>query len=201
MFTANAALAAEGTFEPPKSEPPKPEVLTSEKPKLGLTRPGLSKSGPSMVKTHIPTLVETVRFSGDIRLCGEKIPFTDPEVRERLEKEMMLAVWNRPQVMLWLKRAHRWFPHIEKVLREEKLPLDLKYLPLWRVRSSPMGNPLKVRSDTGSLLRAQVKDMDCALIQKSTNAGICSRPQGLPAAILKKLYSQFKFIPAGHVRI
>lgn len=88
------------------------------------------KPEPPIVNSHIPTLVEVVRFSGDIRLCGEKIPFTDPEVRERLEKEMMLAVWNRPQVMLWLKRAHRWFPYIESVLKQEKLPLDLKYLPI-----------------------------------------------------------------------
>lgn len=105
MFAASLTLAAEEKSEPSKSERPS-------------------------VKTHIPTLVEAVRFSGDIRLCGEKIPFTDPEVRERLEKEMMLAVWNRPQVMLWLKRAHRWFPHIESVLKQEKLPLDLKYLPI-----------------------------------------------------------------------
>ncbi|MGM0656737.1 MAG: transglycosylase SLT domain-containing protein [Thermodesulfobacteriota bacterium] len=110
IFAAHVTLAAEENVEPPKS--------------------GSPKLGPPIVRTHIPTLVETVRFSGDIHLCGEKIPFTDPEVRERLEKEMMLAVWNRPQVMLWLKRAHRWFPHIESVLKQEKLPLDLKYLPI-----------------------------------------------------------------------
>lgn len=89
---------------------------------------GPPQLGPSIVRTHIPDLLETIRFSGDIRLCGEKIPYTDPEVRERLEKEMMLAVWDRPQVILWLKRAHRWFPHIESVLKRERLPLDLKYL-------------------------------------------------------------------------
>lgn len=110
IFAAHLTLAAEEEFGPPQSESP--------------------QLGPPIVRTHIPTLVDAVRFSGDIRLCGEKIPFTDPEVRERLEKEMMLAVWNRPQVMLWLKRAHRWFPHIEGVLKQEKLPLDLKYLPI-----------------------------------------------------------------------
>ncbi len=78
----------------------------------------------------IPSLLETVRFSGDIRLCGEKIPHGQAEVRERLEKEVMLAVWNRPQVILWLKRAHRYFPLIETILKEEKLPRDLKYVPI-----------------------------------------------------------------------
>lgn len=115
MVAAYSALAAEE-----KSELPPTELPTAE----------LPTTGPPIVRTHIPTLVEATRFSGDIRLCGEKIPFTDPEVRERLEKEMMLAVWNRPQVMLWLKRGHRWFPYIESVLKQEKLPLDLKYLPV-----------------------------------------------------------------------
>lgn len=110
IFAAHLTLAAEEEFVPPQSELPP------------LRSP--------VVRPHFPTLVEAVRFSGDVHLCGEKIPFTDPEVRERLEKEMMLAVWNRPQVMLWLKRAHRWFPHIEGVLKQEKLPLDLKYLPI-----------------------------------------------------------------------
>ncbi|MCW8801671.1 MAG: lytic transglycosylase, partial [Desulfobacter sp.] len=120
IFSAHLTLAAEEEFGPQKPEPLQSESIQSEPPRLG----------PPIVRTHIPTLVEAVRFSGDVRLCGEKIPFTDPEVRERLEKEMMLAVWNRPQVMLWLKRAHRWFPHIESVLKQENLPLDLKYLPI-----------------------------------------------------------------------
>ena len=115
IFSGHLTFAADEKSEPIKIEPPKAEQATS---------------GPPIVRTHIPTLVEAVRFSGNITLCGEKIPFTDPDVRERLEKEMMLAVWNRPQVMLWLKRAHRWFPHIEQVLKQEKLPLDLKYLPV-----------------------------------------------------------------------
>lgn len=93
----------------------------------------LAAEGPVLkpvARAHIPTMTETTRFSGDIRLCGEKIPYHDQDVRERLEKEMMLAVWNRPQVVLWLKRAHRYFPHIEKILKEENLPLDLKYVPV-----------------------------------------------------------------------
>lgn len=132
MFAAHVTvtLAAEEKSEPSKFETPNLGALKSEEPECKFIKPELVKTEPPATATYIPTLVETVRFSGDISLCGEKIPFTDPEVRERLEKEMMLAVWNRPQVMLWIKRAHRWFPHIEKVLKEEKLPLDLKYLPI-----------------------------------------------------------------------
>ncbi|MEH0021060.1 MAG: transglycosylase SLT domain-containing protein [Desulfobacter sp.] len=86
--------------------------------------------GGSPDRHAVPPLLETLRFSGDIDLCGQDIPYDRTEIRERLEKEMMLAVWNRPQVILWLKRAHRYFPHIEKILREENLPLDMKYVPV-----------------------------------------------------------------------
>jgi hypothetical protein len=135
IFAVPFTMAAQEKSEPVNSKPIKPQLIKIELPNSEPSAPESIKSDPSTsepasVKTHIPTLVETVRFSGDLRLCGEKIPFTDPEVRERLEKEMMLAVWNRPQVMLWLKRAHRWFPHIERILKKEKLPLDLKYLPI-----------------------------------------------------------------------
>ena len=88
------------------------------------------KTSPAAVKQVFPPLVESIRFQAKIELCGKQIPHDIPEVRERLEKEMLLAVWNRPQVILWLKRASRYFPHIEKILKEENLPQDLKYVPV-----------------------------------------------------------------------
>jgi len=130
ILAAPFTMAAQEKSEPTPSKPIQSPLIEIELPNTELPVPEKIESEPPGVKTHIPTLVETVRFSGDLHLCGEKIPFTDPEVRERLEKEMMLAVWNRPQVMLWLKRAHRWFPHIERILKKEKLPLDIKYLPI-----------------------------------------------------------------------
>lgn len=83
-----------------------------------------------VVRSHIPALMDVTRFSGKIELCGIRVPYETPQIRERLEKEVMLAVWNRPQVILWLKRVNRYFPHIEKILKQEKLPLDMKYIPV-----------------------------------------------------------------------
>ncbi len=45
-----------------------------------------------------------------------------------MEKQLILSLWNRPQVMLWLKRSRRYLPHIEKMLRESDMPDDLKYV-------------------------------------------------------------------------
>jgi hypothetical protein len=50
------------------------------------------------------------------------------EVRERFEKELLLSLWDRPQVILWLKRSRRYMPTIERMLKEKGLPEDLKYV-------------------------------------------------------------------------
>ena len=61
-------------------------------------------------------------------LCGEELPLSRPAVREKLEYEFLMAVNHQAQVELWRRRAKRYFPLIEKALREAGLPDDLKYL-------------------------------------------------------------------------
>ena len=63
-------------------------------------------------------------------LCGEPVPLNEPEVREDLDREFVIEVWSRAQTTMWLKRAHRYFPEIERKLRARRLPLDLKYVAL-----------------------------------------------------------------------
>ena len=63
-----------------------------------------------------------------VSICGEPMPLENRRVWEMLDREFTIAVWNRAQVFMWLKRAGRYFPHIEKRLAETGMPDDLKYL-------------------------------------------------------------------------
>jgi LysM repeat protein len=63
-----------------------------------------------------------------VALCGEQLPLDERQVWERLDREFTIAVWNRAQVFLWLKRAGRYFPYIEAELAAAGMPDDLKYL-------------------------------------------------------------------------
>ncbi len=76
----------------------------------------------------LPSLMDSVRVAGPLDFCGEPVPIEREGVRERLEKELLLTLWDRPQVILWMKRFPRYMPHIEKMLAEEQMPADLKYL-------------------------------------------------------------------------
>jgi hypothetical protein len=78
----------------------------------------------------LPALMASVRITGSLEFCGEPVSLEDPELRERLEKELLLTIWDRPQVVLWIKRSPRYLPLIEKVLKENGLPEDLKYIPI-----------------------------------------------------------------------
>ena len=56
------------------------------------------------------------------------IPLENPQVWEMLDREFNITVWDRAQVFMYLKRAGRYFPYIEKKLSEAGMPMDLKYL-------------------------------------------------------------------------
>ncbi len=75
-----------------------------------------------------PALMASVNITEPIDFCGESVPLDSREVRERLEKELLLTIWDRPQVALWIKRTTRYLPIIEKMLSENEMPDDLKYV-------------------------------------------------------------------------
>ena len=75
-------------------------------------------------------LYEDFPLPDSLSLCNEQVPLDNVNAREMLEREFTIAVWDRAQVILWLKRAGRYFPHVEKRLKEASMPDDLKYIPI-----------------------------------------------------------------------
>lgn len=63
-----------------------------------------------------------------ISLFGESMPLANRHVWEMMDREFTISVWDRAQVFMWIKRAGRYLPYIEKKLAEEGMPDDLKYL-------------------------------------------------------------------------
>ena len=75
-----------------------------------------------------PSLVESIRIQTPLEFCGEPVPLDDQQVRERLKKEMLISLGDRPQAILWLKRSKRYLPIIEKMLAANGIPEDIKYV-------------------------------------------------------------------------
>ena len=81
-------------------------------------------------KFFLPSLIESTRINYPVYYCKEILPLNDPVTREKFEKEIILTLWDRPQIILWVKRSGRHMNFIEKVLLENNMPLDLKYIPV-----------------------------------------------------------------------
>ncbi len=74
------------------------------------------------------TFIQDVRLPAKFDFCGEAVPLDDPEVSERIDYELVSNVHLHSRTILVLKRAHRWFPQIEPILKEYHIPDDFKYL-------------------------------------------------------------------------
>ena len=83
-------------------------------------------------------ILEAIRITEPLNFCGEPVPLSSPDVRERLERELLLSLDNSDDIILWLKRANRYFPEIEKVLKAHALPDDLKYIAIAESSLKPL---------------------------------------------------------------
>ncbi|MBK9248431.1 MAG: transglycosylase SLT domain-containing protein [Ignavibacteria bacterium] len=70
----------------------------------------------------------SLKFPDYLSFCGERVPLDIPEVRERAEREFYINLQTPGQLILYIKRAGRYFPLFEKILKEDNAPDDLKYL-------------------------------------------------------------------------
>ncbi len=66
----------------------------------------------------------------EILFAGEKVPLSEPEVYERLDREIHSNTYFHSNTILYFKKANRWFPVIEPILKENGIPEDFKYLTL-----------------------------------------------------------------------
>lgn len=70
----------------------------------------------------VPPLPDKLEFA------GEEVPLDNYWVREGLDRELTAICYQHSSTLLCIKRAARYFPTLEKILKEEGVPEDIKYL-------------------------------------------------------------------------
>lgn len=63
-----------------------------------------------------------------ISFAGEPVPLNTADVFERFEREIYINAYWQSNMILMMKRAGKFLPTIEKILREQGIPEDFKYL-------------------------------------------------------------------------
>lgn len=73
-------------------------------------------------RIYSPVLPDTLYFA------GERVPLELYYVYEGLDREVMVNMYWQSNMLLWIKRANRYFPIIEPILKANGVPDDFKYL-------------------------------------------------------------------------
>lgn len=63
-----------------------------------------------------------------LTFAGDTIPIQDPEIRERLEKELWINTYWQSNTAQWIKKSEKWFPLIDSILKANQIPEDFRYL-------------------------------------------------------------------------
>ena len=98
-----------------------------------------------------PSIPEEMDF------CGEEVPLRYYDIRESLERELMVNMYFHSQTLLLIKKSQRYLPTIEPILKKYKIPDDFKYL---MIAEGNLSNSVSPAGATGfwQLLKGTAED-------------------------------------------
>lgn len=92
----------------------------------------VGEDGRLQYKWYAPQVPKNMSFA------GEKVPLDRFEIKERLDRELLVNYYAHGGTLYVLKLSTRVFPTIEKILKQNGVPDDFKYL---CVAESSLQNP------------------------------------------------------------
>lgn len=135
--------------------------------------------GQQSVKEASDTVYHMAELPLNFVIAGDTIDLTGYENRERLDYELCSFTYSHINTTLSIKRANRYFPVIEKILREEGIPDDMKYLAVVESSLNPMARSYAGAVGMWQFMEGTAKDFGIRVdknvderynIEKSTRA-------------------------------
>ena len=79
-------------------------------------------------KLYTLSQTNSVAIPDQVDFCGETVNLDRFDLRERYDREINTFTYLHATTLLYLKRANRYFPVIEPILKKNGIPDDFKYL-------------------------------------------------------------------------
>ncbi|WP_298766485.1 lytic transglycosylase domain-containing protein [uncultured Polaribacter sp.] len=81
-------------------------------------------------QTHETYKIKALKLPENLNLAGERVPVEINDVKERMERELLVNTYWQSNGILLIKRANKYFPVLEPLLKKYGLPDDFKFLAL-----------------------------------------------------------------------
>ena len=72
--------------------------------------------------------VYALQVPDNLDFAGESMPLENPDILERMDRELLVNTYWQSNGLLMFKRARKYFPTIEPILKKYGIPEDFKYL-------------------------------------------------------------------------
>ena len=82
------------------------------------------------LQTHKGYKIKALKLPSGLNLAGERVPVEINDIKERMERELLVNTYWQSNGILLLKRVNRYFPILEPLLAKYNLPDDFKFLAL-----------------------------------------------------------------------
>jgi membrane-bound lytic murein transglycosylase D len=85
---------------------------------------------------------KSYKLPDSVTFAGEKMPLYNFDTKESLEREILISAYRHSSTILIIKKANRYLPMIEKILKKNGIPDDFKYLVAAESEYSNMVSPV-----------------------------------------------------------
>jgi len=83
-----------------------------------------------ITSTYKTYKIKALKLPTNLNLAGERVPLENENIRERMDRELLVNTYWQSNGLLLIKRAHKYFPILEPLLKKYGLPDDFKFLAL-----------------------------------------------------------------------
>ena len=107
--------------------------------------------------------IKALKIPNGLSFAGEKVPTELDDIKERMDRELLVNTYWQSNGLLLIKRANKYFPIIEPILEKYSIPNDFKYLAVIEsgLENAKAGNDMSdfIADEIGDYIRAGIEDM------------------------------------------
>ena len=145
---------------------------------------------PSEKNTADSYTIKALKIPDELTFAGEKVPTELYDIKERMDRELLVNTYWQSNGLLLIKRAHKYFPIIEPMLEKYGIPDDFKYL---AVAESGLENNSSPAGAAGfwHFLKSSAKEYGLEVNQNVDERYNLEKATKVAADYLKKSKKQF----------
>ncbi|MCF6350513.1 MAG: lytic transglycosylase domain-containing protein [Flavobacteriaceae bacterium] len=125
-----------------------------------------------------------------LSFANERVPLEIQDVYERMDRELLVNTYWQSNALLYMKRANKYFPVIERILAENGIPNDFKYLALIESGLMNVTSPAGAKG-VWQILKGTGKEFGLEINANIDERYHLEKSTKVACDYLKKAYSKF----------